>query len=616
LREKGVVINLVGVRIENLRGFQNAFFDLTPNPLVLVGPNNSGKTGFLRLLDFVFNHADESLVTGQRPLSFDEQALLLPASAGGGRARRITLHVEIPDRRRHSRFRARDGVADFRFRTVRNHCYVNLGRPSRSDRDEHDRVALSLLEELREEINFRLIPAIRGTTLEGFSEVLQQALTRHMESRAVHRRQGGSPTEYRIVRRALGDIRSTLQDLALPLWDEIQGSILPGMSSEGRFEFGLDAAGLVDWVSRLMNFRLVTGSHDAHGVAAIEVGSGLQSLLHIALLKAVSPPTGTTNLLAIEEPEAYLHPSAQRTLARMLFDNEDAQTIVSTHSPIFVDEAPYSAITIMRGHHVYSPRRVDPIREDINTALLTGSGSEIPFARSVLFVEGEGDRLFFEGLRRRLALVDESGACDRLLVLAVGGKTRFGPWIRLSHSFRDETGSRAVRWLVTADGVDAASHVREGFRGGGMRVPLMIGSRFDSVIGAAGGTDQSTLIAATTQLNETCRKTGFQLHLLPIDLEWCALEVASWRTIRRIAARCALGATNRNELLGELDSKAEAAVSFASPTKQPWIRAIIAEELPDEEISEDAVAVMRRWLVGAVGIVRRANDILRNADWM
>jgi hypothetical protein len=83
----------------------------------------------------------------------------------------------------------------------------------------------------------------------------------------------------------------------------------------------------------------------------------------------------------------------------------------------------------------------------VNTALMTGYGAEMAFAHAVLLVEGDGDRLYFESLRRRLAKKSKTGAIDQLYVVPTGGKTAFAPWLRMLVS----TASKAVlaRWLST-----------------------------------------------------------------------------------------------------------------------------------------------------------------------
>lgn len=109
-------VSLCGIHVENLRGFRSTTFDLGRPVTLLVGPNNSGKTSLLRLLNWALNDADDILVRGQRSLTPDEQALLLPARDTRGSARRLTLLVSVADGRRHKKLHAKDGVVRLRYR--------------------------------------------------------------------------------------------------------------------------------------------------------------------------------------------------------------------------------------------------------------------------------------------------------------------------------------------------------------------------------------------------------------------------------------------------------------------------------------------------------------------
>ncbi|MCJ7576400.1 MAG: AAA family ATPase [Dehalococcoidia bacterium] len=83
-------------------------------------------------------------------------------------------------------------------------------------------------------------------------------------------------------------------------------------------------------------------------------GDGMQSLAVIFLfqayfkvfLKPVFHPE-TEAILALEEPEAHLHPQATRALAANL-DRIQGQKIISSHSPYFIQEIPFKKIRMFR----------------------------------------------------------------------------------------------------------------------------------------------------------------------------------------------------------------------------------------------------------------------------
>ena len=65
------------------------------------------------------------------------------------------------------------------------------------------------------------------------------------------------------------------------------------------------------------------------------------------LVDVAIPITDTEAILALEEPEAHLHPQATRALAANL-DQIKSQKIVSSHSPYFIQDMPFTQIRMFR----------------------------------------------------------------------------------------------------------------------------------------------------------------------------------------------------------------------------------------------------------------------------
>jgi hypothetical protein len=472
---------------------------------------------------------------------------------------------------------------------------------------------LLLLKEVRTVTRFKLIPAFRDARSARFQETLIEALGAKLRERAVHQAQGGAPGEYRQVSRALGTIKEVANALVEPLWTEMQDGVL-GLARDGRLNLDAEAGDLVEWMASKIKFHLVTGDHDARAVSPVEVGSGLQSLLDLAVLRGESARESGGTILAVEEPEAFLHPSAQRTLARALLENETVKRIISTHSSILVEEARYGDVVMVRDHKIFPPRELeDDRRNQINTALMAGQGAEAMFARSVLFVEGQGDRAFFEALRRRIARRDTSRRTDEIAIVHVGSNTAFGPWIRLVESYQDPaTGERPIEWLIVADGVDAPTQVARALRDAGLTIPAEIDAALRAITRANAADDNGASIEATRQFNDLAASAGLRVVFLPIDLEWCALQASSQHTLDRLAETFGLQPGSRTEFLSKLGSK-HGAGPAADARKDPWIRAAIARTMPWAEVSRDAKFVLQRWVLNA-GLTRDAvTELLRRA---
>jgi hypothetical protein len=385
-----------------------------------------------------------------------------------------------------------------------------------------------------------------------------------------------------------------------------------GLAQEGHLNLEAEAGDLVAWMASRIKFQLVTGEHDAKAVSPAEVGSGLQSLLDLAVLRGEGSAAEANSILAVEEPEAFLHPSAQRTLARVLLKAESVSRIISTHSSVLVEEADYADVVLVRDHKIYPPRpATDERRNQVNTALMAGLGAEAMFSRSVLFVEGPGDRAFFETLRRRVARRDGSRRTDEMAILAVGSKTAFAPWIRLVESYQDlATGERPIEWIVVADGIDAATDVTRALRDAEVTVPNDVDTTLRAIVRANAAGDQNESIQRTREFNALAETVGLRVVLLPMDLEWCALQATSQQTLDKFAESFGVERGTRTELLSRWGSK-HGNGAIANPRKDPWSRAAIASITPWAEVSRDARFVLERWLT-SVGIPKFAtNELLR-----
>ena len=532
---------LCGITVESLRGFRRTTLDIRRDLVVLVGPNNSGKTSLLRLLDWIINVADDDLLRGRRVLTPSETALLIPARNTRGGARRMTLNIELRDGRRHTRFFADHGVARLRIRVRDNRLFANVRPPTRSEPLTHEEDAIALLNELRSTTVFKYVPASRDATSTRFQETFLAAVEAKLGERALHQHQAvGAPGEYREIKRTLDSLKALGDSLVAPLWTQMQAELMPGMTKAGSLTLDLDPESLVRWMAERMSLRLVTGEHDPKAVIPMEVGSGLQSLLDLAVLKGeVAAGANVEQILAVEEPEAFLHPSAQRLLARRLMADDDVRRIIATHSPAFVDEARYGDVVLVKNHEIFPPTTMSTSQaEAINSALLTGQGSEMLFSGAVLLVEGEGDRQFFETLRRRVAASDESGVVESLAVVWVGSKTSFAPWMRLVESYTSD-GRRPIEWLGVADGADAATDVRAALRDANIRVAANLEAQLETIKGLQQQGDEPGSIKATSEFNRLCGAAGLRVHLLPVDLEWCAYRARARR--HSISFRAASG---------------------------------------------------------------------------
>jgi predicted ATP-dependent endonuclease of OLD family len=303
------------------------------------------------------------------------------------------------------------------------------------------------------------------------------------------------------------------------MWGDVQEGLPPEMTEEGKVEFDVDRRDLVEWMVENLDLQVSTGDRDNDRVELEGVGSGLQSLLDLTIHSTSLQPDDRHTILVVEEPEAFLHPTAQRTVARQLFETEEnTSIIVTTHSPLIVDETNAGDVVVTKEHKFYEPDEdISDRREEINTALMTGNGSEAMFSHSVLLVEGEGDRLFFETLRRRMAAVDSTGHADRIHVIAAGGKTQFSPWISLFKSYL-LSNERPIKHLVVPD-ADAGTEVLRAFNDADQSVPQVIRDKVRSINQLRNEDSYQKLRRSVSDCNALCREEEARFRFLNPELE-------------------------------------------------------------------------------------------------
>jgi energy-coupling factor transporter ATP-binding protein EcfA2 len=101
-----------------------------------------------------------------------------------------------------------------------------------------------------------------------------------------------------------------------------------------------------------------------------------------------------------DEPEAHLHPAAQRRVAQALetIRNEGADVVIASHSPTFIDRPDWRTLHVRDGGVELLPPEAAVSRTALARDLGVTTGELLSTVEHLLVVEGEHDRLVLEEL--------------------------------------------------------------------------------------------------------------------------------------------------------------------------------------------------------------------------
>lgn len=132
-------------------------------------------------------------------------------------------------------------------------------------------------------------------------------------------------------------------------------------------------------------------------IALDEISSGSKEILML-ITKIVTSVTEAP-LLFIEEPELHLHPAAEREIYNLIREkirSSGTQTVLTTHSDIFVDEVDVENIFSVKRDGDTTVETVEKGTLGEELASLGYSKSEFIQADRVIFVEGRSDGAIFK----------------------------------------------------------------------------------------------------------------------------------------------------------------------------------------------------------------------------
>jgi predicted ATPase len=124
-----------------------------------------------------------------------------------------------------------------------------------------------------------------------------------------------------------------------------------------------------------------------HPVPMLQCGTGVEQLLALAVGLLTAP---AERLFLIDEPQAYLHPHAERSLLELLEANPQHQYVIATHSAYLLGTRPLSDARLLTFENGVTRVTEFPSATDLLSELgLTAA--DLWLAENVLWVEGRSE---------------------------------------------------------------------------------------------------------------------------------------------------------------------------------------------------------------------------------
>ena len=593
---------ILSIEAENLRGYQYTKLSLKKLS-ILVGENNEGKSSLLKMFDYLLRSPIQ-FWDGDRVLSLEDYNFWYPANSQNHKARRFTINIEMLDGNFARRYKAsKDDELALRFavRSSDGECRINIGPPRRGE--VHDHKGVELLQQIKNSTMLMLLPPVRDASSSSFANKVTASVSQKIIKKLNHARQAGAPREYRLAKEIVEKVRDIF-DLSKENVSGHSHSPLSGMMRSNEVRIDLKPSDISDLIKDKLYLYVSTGDHDERMVLPGETGNGLQSLIDIdlSLASLMKERTAQEIILIVEEPEAFLHPSAQRQFMRYLrhaLEGRIDRVVLTTHSPIIVDEAKYEEVVLVRSQKHYESKVTDVQRSEINTSLMSVANSEVFFARTVVLVEGESDKALLGTLLRRIS--NHLGIIDNfsgVVIQATGSCTSFAPWLRLIDSY-EKAGVAPFKslWLMDADADAAATSTSRALIQATTDSGRTLKSdERDAVIkfGDLAWHEDLRNVQSTQVINRAL--SGAKGRVFSCDLEWAIFNGASSGSdsaTREALKRCKVNSDGNSVVLARrLGSKISTGQASSGAAKSPYIRAAIAEVIPLKEIPPEIHAVL------------------------
>lgn len=437
------------LRINGFRGIENLEITL-PKVTILFGQNNAGKTSIIKALQLVLG--DYGRYLSSEDFFID--------SADDQQVDKITVDIRIIPIDENGRVKTFEDD------------WVNVfGEIIQPDLDEYDYVALRAIAKQHETLQGKYITEREYLTewndFDNWLDSDTLKLTKKLDEitfipidaqRDIH---SEIKEKYSFIGRVLSNINyssSEIEELEEKIAEINQNAVDKSanlthlkthLDKLSETTLGRGKTEIMPFPKKIRdlskNFSLHFGDNANSSFSMEYHGMGTRSWASMLTVKAFTEMLRDSfekeskpffSLIAAEEPEAHLHPNAQRTLYNQLASMEN-QVIVSTHSPYLISMADFSQLRALykKDGRVASYKLTENLNQGekntLKRAVLFSRG-ELMFSRVLVLAEGVTEEQVLPSLIQ--AYFGQSCSALGINCIGVGG-VNYAPFIKMAVSF-------------------------------------------------------------------------------------------------------------------------------------------------------------------------------------
>lgn len=437
------------LRINGFRGIQNLEITL-PKVMILFGQNNAGKTSIIKALQLVLGDYGRYLSSEDFFINSDNDQQI----------DKITVDIRIIPIDENGRVKTFEDD------------WVNVfGEIIQPDLDEYDYVALRAIAKQHETLQGKYITEREYLTewndFDNWLDSDTLKLTKKLDEitfipidaqRDIH---SEIKEKYSFIGRVLSNINyssSEIKELEEKIAEINQNAVDKSanlthlkthLDKLSETTLGRGKTEIMPFPKKIRdlskNFSLHFGDNANSSFSMEYHGMGTRSWASMLTVKAFTEMLRDSfekeskpffSLIAAEEPEAHLHPNAQRTLYNQLASMEN-QVIVSTHSPYLISMADFSQLRALykKDGRVASYKLTENLNQGekntLKRAVLFSRG-ELMFSRVLVLAEGVTEEQVLPSLIQ--AYFGQSCSALGINCIGVGG-VNYAPFIKMAVSF-------------------------------------------------------------------------------------------------------------------------------------------------------------------------------------